>query len=84
MDDRYYIFFFAGRKRVNLVVIFNKGREETFAVSLQNGKTCVCIKYLTLVRQRKLIAINFTFLYSFFSSEAIILGGSCPGAIIQG
>ena len=27
------IFFFAGRKCVDLVVIFNKGREETFVVS---------------------------------------------------
>ena len=56
--------FFAGRKCVDLVVIFNKGREETFAVSLQNSKTCVCIKYLTLVRPPKLIAVNFTLLYS--------------------
>ena len=58
------IFFFAGRKCVDLVVIFNKGREETFAVSLQNRKTYVCMKYLTLVRPRKLTAVNFTFLYS--------------------
>ena len=40
---------------VDLVVIFNKGREETFMASLQNCKSCVCIKYLTLVRPRKLI-----------------------------
>ena len=43
---------------------FDKGKEETFAVSLQNRKSCVCIKYLTLARPRKLIAENFTFLYS--------------------
>ena len=49
------IYFFAGWKRVDLVVTFNKGREETFAVSLQNRKSCVCIKYLTLVRPQKLI-----------------------------
>ena len=58
------IFFFAGRKCVDLVVIFNKGREEHFAVSLQNRKDCVCIKYLILVQPRKLIAVNFTLLYS--------------------
>ena len=58
------IFLFAGRKCVDLVVIFNKGREEHFAVSLQNRKDCVCIKYLILVRPRKLIAVNFTLLYS--------------------
>ena len=49
------IFFFAGRKCVDLVVIFNKGREETSVVFLNNCKSCVCIKYLTLVRPRKLI-----------------------------
>ena len=38
--------------------------KETFAVSLQNRKSCVCVKYLILVRPRKLIAVNFTFLYS--------------------
>ena len=53
------IFFFAGRKCVDLVVIFNKGREETFAVFLQKRKSCVCIRYLTLVRPRKLIPVNF-------------------------
>ena len=58
------IFFFAGRKRVDLVVIFNKGRKETFAVSLQNRRSCFCIKYLTLARPRKLIVVKFTFLYS--------------------
>ena len=31
---------------VDLVVIFNKGREETFAVFLQNRKSCVYIRYL--------------------------------------
>ena len=54
------IFFFTGRKCVNLVVIFNKGREETSVVSLQNCKSCVCIKYFTLKRQLKLTAINYT------------------------
>ena len=49
------------RDCIDLVVIFNKRREETFAVSLQNRKSYVCIKYSTLVRPRKLIAMNFTF-----------------------
>ena len=44
-------------------VIFN------FAVSLQNGKGCVCIKYLTLVRPRKLIPVNFVFLYSIQNAQ---------------
>ena len=59
------IFFIARRKCVDLVVIFHQGRDETFAVSLQNRKSCFCIKYLTLVRPRKLIVVNFTFLYLF-------------------
>ena len=37
------------RKCVDLKAIYTKGREETFAVSLQNRKGCVCLKYLTLV-----------------------------------
>ena len=49
------------RDCIDLVVIFNKRREETFAMSLQNRKSYVCIKYSTLVRPRKLIAMNFTF-----------------------
>ena len=39
-------------------------REETFSVSAQNRKSCVCIKYLTLVRPQKLIPVNFAFLCS--------------------
>ena len=36
------IFFFAGRRCVDLVVTFNKGREEICAVSLQNRiKLCL-------------------------------------------
>ena len=58
------IFFFAERKCVDLVVIFKKGSEETFAVSLQIHKTCLWIKYLTLVRPGKLIAVNFTFFFT--------------------
>ena len=54
--------FFAGRRGVYLV-IFNKGRKESFAGTLQNCKTCVWIKYLTLIRPRKLIAMNFALLY---------------------
>ena len=54
-----YLFLRRGRKCVDLVVIFNKGREETFAVFLQKRKSCVCIRYLTLVRPRKLIPVNF-------------------------
>ena len=58
------ISFFAVRKCVDLVVIFNKGRGVTFAVFLQNcKKLCLHKKYLTLVRPRELITINFTFLY---------------------
>ena len=51
------------RKCVDIVVIFNKGKEETFAVFLQNRKSCVYIKHLTLVQPRKLIPVNFAFLY---------------------
>ena len=54
------IFFLLGKK-VDLVVIFNKGRKESFAVSLQNRRSCVCIKHLTLVLPRNLVATNFTF-----------------------
>ena len=55
------IFFFVRRKCVALVVILDREREETFAVSLKNRKSCVCIKYSILVRPRNLIAMNFTF-----------------------
>ena len=55
------IFFFAGKKCVDLIVIFSKGRKEGFAVSLQNRKSCVYIKYLTLIRPWKLIAMNLIF-----------------------
>ena len=48
------IFFLLGKK-VDLVVIFNKGRKESFAVSLQNRRSCVCIKHLTLVLPRNLL-----------------------------
>ena len=49
------IFFFAGRKCVDLVVIFNKGREETLTLIItKSQKLC-----LTLVRPRKLIATYF-------------------------
>lgn len=46
-----YLFFivislFTGRKCVDMVVTFNKGREKTFAVSLQIHKRCDCIKYI--------------------------------------
>ena len=51
------IFFPPERKCVDLEVIFNKGREETF-------ESCVCIKYLALVRPQKLIPMNFASLYS--------------------
>ena len=63
-NPQYGISFFAGRKCVDLVVTFNKGKEETFAASLQNCKSYICIKYLKLVRPRKLIPVNFLFLYS--------------------
>ena len=57
------IFLFTGRKCVDLVVILKKGKEETFAISLQNRKRCFCLKYLTLFRPRKFIAVNFTFIF---------------------
>ena len=47
--------FLKKRLDTNLCQIFNKVREKTVMVSLQNCKSCVCIKYLTLVRPRKLI-----------------------------
>ena len=59
------IFFISGRKCVNLVVIFNKGRRKTFVLPLKNCKSCICIKYLILSQPLKLMALNFTmFLYS--------------------
>ena len=58
------IFFFAGRKCFDLVITSNKERQETFAIYLQNRKSCVCIKHLALVQPLKLIAVKFTFLYS--------------------
>ena len=54
-NPQYWHLLRRGGGCVDLVVIFNKGREETFMASLQNCKSCVCIKYLTLVRPRKLI-----------------------------
>ena len=42
--------FLQEKKCVDLIVIFSKGRKEGFAVSLQNRKSCVYIKYLTLIR----------------------------------
>ena len=48
-----------------LAVIFKKGREELLQkVFLQNRKSCVWIRHLLLVRPRKLISVNFKFLYS--------------------
>ena len=61
-QDRYFLF--AGRKCVHLAVLFNERREETFAVSLQNRKSCVYINYLPLFRPQKLISVNFALLYS--------------------
>ena len=58
------ISFFAWRKFVDLAVISNKGREETFALSLQDRKSFAYMKYLALVWPLKLIAVSFTFLYS--------------------
>ena len=46
-------------KCVDLVVIFNKGIN--FCGIFTNRESCVYIKYLTLARSRKLIAVNFTF-----------------------
>ena len=50
------IFFFAGRKCADLVVIFNNGRNLWYLV-VQNWKSCFCIKYLTLVWLQKLIPV---------------------------
>ena len=47
----------------DLAVTLDKGREETFAVSLQNRKSCIFIKYLTLFRPRP-VNFVFYFLYS--------------------
>ena len=58
--------FFA---RIKLLIQQLFLREETFAVFLQNRKSCICIKYLTLVRPQKLIAMNFTFLYSIYNGQ---------------
>ena len=66
------ISFFTGRKCVDIVVTFNKGREKTFAVSLQNRKSCICIIYLILVRPRKLIPVNFEFLYSMHRTPVLL------------
>ena len=66
------ISFFTGRKCVDMVVTFNKGREKTFAVSLQNRKSCICIIYLTLVQPRKLIPVNFEFLYSMHRTPVLL------------
>ena len=49
--------FLARRKCVDLVVISNKRREETFAISLQNRKSCAYIKYFILVRPLKLVTM---------------------------
>ena len=53
-----------GKNCVDLVAVFNKKMEETFAEPLQNRKSCVYIKYLTLFRPRRLISAGFAFLYS--------------------
>ena len=59
------IFFIARRKCIDLVVVSNKGRGETSALSLRSHKRYGCIKYLTLGQQAELMALNFTmFLYS--------------------
>ena len=48
-----YWYLLLGRKRMCwFVFVFNKGREETFAGSLQNRKSC-----LSLFRPRKLISV---------------------------
>ena len=49
---------------VDLVVIFNKGREETFAVFLQNRKSCVYIRYLFRDSTTKVNSREFCVLYS--------------------
>ena len=63
------IFFFAGRNYVDLAFVFNKGREETFAVSSKYCESCVRIKYLTLAGPRKLISVNFALLYSMWNAH---------------
>ena len=61
-----YWYLLRREKIIDLVVIF---KEQSFAVSLQNRKSRVRIKYLTLVRAQKLIAMNFTFLYSICNAQ---------------
>ena len=51
--------YFIGLKFYQQLFLTREGKK-LFAVSLQNRKSCVCIKYLTLVWPRKLIAVNFT------------------------
>ena len=60
-SPQYWYFFLCREKMCWFSRYFNIGSEENFAVPLQNRKICVCIKSLTLVRLRKLIAMNFTF-----------------------
>ena len=50
------------RKCVDLAVIFNKGRN--FCGIFTKLQRPSLLKILTLVQSRKLIAVNFTFLYS--------------------
>ena len=68
-----YLYLFLGREKiVDLVVIFNEGKEETYAVFLQNRRSSVCMNYLTLVRQRKLILVNFAILYSMHRTSVLL------------
>ena len=58
------ICFSQGEKCVDLVIIFNKRRKVAFAVSLQNRKTCVCIKYLKFGSTTTVNCREFYFFYT--------------------
>ena len=73
-NPQYWYLLLRRGRCVDLVVIFNKGREETFIVSLQDCKSCVCIKYLTLVRPRKLIpwTLRFYTRYKIYRTKVLL------------
>ena len=58
------IFFFVWKKYLDLVVISNKARGRNFCSMFTKSQKLCLHKYLTLVWPLKLIALNFTFLYS--------------------
>ena len=61
----------------DLVVILNKAREETFAASLQNRKSCACIKLLALVGPPNLFAFICFFSKKMFSPQRMFMSCLC-------